>query len=248
MGETLAVELSASDLHIWHISLDRNALLNKSFPALPSASEAQRTANMNHPELRQCYLKTRWAMRHILGCYLKTPAEKVQLHYAEQGKPALVSGKYALDLHFNLTHSGEWALLAVTLGAQVGIDMEKVTQKLHPIRLAKRYFTQAVVAQLEELAEAEQQAALLKLWTQYEAYKKAQGVGLRGGDGLLPLSIDIGRHQFHAFPTDTGAASEWLVAQLHPADQHIGAVVIERTQTQPQLSHINYDDDINTAC
>ncbi|EGG99357.1 hypothetical protein imdm_1194 [gamma proteobacterium IMCC2047] len=38
------------------------------------------------------------------------------------------------------------------------------------------------------------------------------------------------------------------MAQLHPADQHIGAVVIERTQTQPQLSHINYDDDINTAC
>jgi len=235
------VKLTPSDLHIWHIPFGGKALLEQNFPPLPSEAETLQAAKFTHPELHQCYLKTRWAMRDILGYYLSTAPDQVQLRYAELGKPELIPGAHELDIRFNLTHSGDGALLAVTLGTEVGIDMEKIGQKPRPVRLAKRYFTEEVVQQLGALNEQDQQIALLKLWTQYEAYKKAQGVGLRGGEGLLPLNLNMEINHFQPFPRDTGEASGWLVAQLNPADDYVGAVVVESDHKLTQAKHIDYD-------
>ncbi len=235
------MKLTPADLHIWHIPFGGKALLEQDFLPLPSKEEIAQTARFTHPELLQCYLKTRWAMRDILGYYLNIPSDQVQLRYAELGKPELIPNTHPLDIRFNLTHSGGGALFAVTLGTEVGIDMEKVAQKPRPIRLAKRYFTEEVVKQLEELSEAEQQIALLNLWTQYEAYKKAQGVGLRGGEGLLPLDFQMEADHFHPFPDDNGVASGWLVAQLNLAEDYVGAVVIESNHKLTQVNHVDYD-------
>lgn len=234
------MKLSKSDLHIWHISLGGARLLEETFPPLPSEAETIQAAKFTHPELHQCYLKTRWAMRHILGLYLDTSPEEVPLRYAELGKPELIPGIHTLDVRFNLTHSGNGALFAVTLGTEVGIDMEKMGQKPRPLRLAKRYFTEDVVGQLEELEELEQQIALLKLWTQYESYKKAQGVGLRGGDDLLPLNFMLPKDEFHPFPTNGGGIPQWLIAQLYPAPDYVGAIVIENSDAILGVSHIDY--------
>jgi 4'-phosphopantetheinyl transferase len=235
------VKLKPSDLHIWHILFGGKALLEQQFPPLPSEEEIAQAARFTHPELHQSYLKTRWAMRDILGHYLSVSPDQVQLRYAELGKPELIPRAHELDLHFNLTHSGDGALFAVTLGTEIGIDMEKIGQKPRPVRLAKRYFTEEVVQQLGALNEQDQQITLLKLWTQYEAYKKAQGVGLRGGEGLLPLNLNMQIGHFQPFPGDTGEASGWLVAQLNPADDYVGAVVVENKGSELQVSHVDYD-------
>lgn len=235
------MKLNQSDLHIWHIAFGGNALMDQAFPALPSEEESIQAARFTHPKLHQSYLKTRWAMRDILGHYLDTAPEQVQLRYAELGKPELVPNTYDLDIRFNLTHSGDGALFAVTLNTEVGVDMEKVGQKPRPIRLAKRYFTKETVTLLTEIPETEQQIALLKLWTQYEAFKKAQGVGLRGGEGLLPLNFNLEPEQLQPLPSDTGEASDWLVAQFHPTAEYVAAVVIENTNKAIHIHHIDFN-------
>ncbi|MEH6358413.1 MAG: 4'-phosphopantetheinyl transferase superfamily protein [Pseudomonadales bacterium] len=240
-GRSFRVKLAPTDLYIWHIPFGGKALLEQRFAPLPSKEESTRAANFTHPELHQCYLKTRWAMRDILGLYLHTAQADIQLRYAKLGKPELIPGAHSLDIRFNLTHSGDGALFAVTLGSEVGIDMERVRQKSRPLRLAKRYFTADTVAQLIALPEKEQQITLLKLWTQYEAYKKAQGVGLRGGEGLLPLSINLQTDQFQPFPRDTGEASNWLVSQLKSANEYVAAVVIKPSCEEIQIKNIDYD-------
>lgn len=233
--------IKPSDLHIWHIVFGGAALLKQTFPALPSEQENKQAARLTQPELLQCYLKTRWAMRDILAHYLDTAPEQVQLRYAKLGKPELIPTVHTRDLRFNLTHSGDGALLAVTEGTEVGIDMEKICHKPRPLRLAKRYFSEAVVSQLAQLSAAEQQVALLKLWTQYEAFKKAQGVGLRGGEGLLPLDFNLEPDEFQLLPDETGAASGWRVAQLNPATGYVGAVVVESHHDLMQTTHIDYN-------
>lgn len=235
------MKLNKSNLHIWHIPLGGARLLEETFPPLPSEAETIQAAKFTHPQLHQCYLKTRWAMRDILGLYLETSSAEVQLRYAELGKPELIPGAHTRDIRFNLTHSGNGALFAVTLGTEVGIDMEKVGQKPRPLRLAKRYFTEEVVQQLEELTEQDQQFALLKLWTQYESYKKAQGVGLRGGDELLQLDFKMPDDQFQPFPTDDGKPTEWLIAQLTPAKDYVGAITVESDSEIRGMSHIDYE-------
>ena len=235
------MRLSQATLHIWHISLGKSPLQQQSLPALPSEAETIQAARFTHPELHQCYLKTRWAMRNILGHYLDTEPSSVQLRYAKLGKPELIPGAHALDLRFNLTHSGNGALFAVMLATEVGIDMEKVGQKPRSIKLAKRYFTDEVVTALSALPADKQQIALLRLWTQYEAYKKAQGVGLRGGDDLLTLNINMEPDHLQPLFSDNGEACQWLVAQFDPAEDYVAAVVIENTAKIIQANHIDYD-------
>jgi 4'-phosphopantetheinyl transferase len=235
------MNLGKNDLHIWHIPLGGESLLQQSFPPLPSEAEITQAAKFTHPLLHQCYLKTRWAMRKILGRYLSEAPEKVQLRYAELGKPELIPGAHSLDIRFNLTHSGNGALFAVTLGTEVGIDMEKIGHKPRPLRLASRYFTKDVVQQLDNLNGQDQQLGLLKLWTQYEAYKKAQGLGLRGGDDLLPLNLHLTADKFQPFPSPSDQVPAWLVAQLQPAPGYVGAIVIEANDDRYQMSHIDYE-------
>lgn len=244
------MRLTATDLHIWHIQLgDEQTLLSEDFPRLPSSIEQQRLEGFSHPKLRQLYLKTRWATRCILARYLNSQARDVALITTALGKPVLAAGAHALDLCFNLSHSGEKALLAVTLGNDVGIDLEQFTDRPHPLRLAKRYFTPEVVAQLETLNEATQQKELLNLWTQYEAYKKAQGVGLRGGEGKLPLNMQLTANQLYPFPDENGNASGWLVTQLCLQKGYHGAVVIKANHLHYQIRHLqaNSEDIMGAA-
>jgi 4'-phosphopantetheinyl transferase len=234
------MKLSASDLHIWHISLDNQTLIKHALSALPSTEETARTAQLTHPKQQQCYVKTRWAMRNILGHYLRIMPAEVQLRRTKLGKPELTPRAHALDLRFNLSHSGNRALLAVTRKTEVGIDLMEINQQPRPLALAKRYFTEETVAELKKLPEIERQNALLRLWTQYEAYKKAQGVGLRGGDQLLPLTIDLPTDKFQTLPTTANDISPWLVTQINPAVGYVGAVVIANN-TALQIRHIDYD-------
>ena len=66
-------------------------------------------------------------------------------------------------------------------------------------------------------------------------------VGLRGGDDLLPLNFNMENDEFQPFPTGNGEPSEWLIAQLNPASDYVGAVVIENAGNITQVSHIDYD-------
>lgn len=94
-----------------------------------------------------------------------------------QGKP------FAPDspLHFNLSHSGEWAVCAVS-DADIGCDVEKI-DPVH-VDVAKRFFTAAENVQLDEAEnETERTRRFFRLWTLKESFQKATGQGMN-----LPLS------------------------------------------------------------
>ncbi|MGK3891119.1 4'-phosphopantetheinyl transferase family protein, partial [Enterococcus faecium] len=60
---------------------------------------------------REHYTIGRALLRTILSSYLRTPPEAIELANGPQGKPALAASQS--PLHFNLTHSGAYAALAV---------------------------------------------------------------------------------------------------------------------------------------
>lgn len=66
----------------------------------------------------------RWALRQVLARYLNEDPAEIELRTGEHGKPALADP--AATLRFNLSHSGELALVAVTQGREVGVDVQKI--------------------------------------------------------------------------------------------------------------------------
>lgn len=106
------------------------------------------------------------------------------------GKPVLRGAP--LDLRFNLSHSGDWILLGVSLASELGVDIQ-----LHrPLRyttvekLSRRFFAHAEWEALMRMPEAERLSGFYRLWVLKEAFVKAQGYGLSYGLKRFVVSLD----------------------------------------------------------
>ncbi|MET0083613.1 MAG: 4'-phosphopantetheinyl transferase superfamily protein [Sedimenticola sp.] len=165
--------LQAGDLHIWKLDL---SISSAKLRAHLSVDEQQRAAKMISPEERKHFIVSRGQMREILARYAGCSAVEIRFGYGEMGKPELVSSTSGIE--FNLSHSGDLGLLAVTRGNPVGIDLEPVTARRNTRRIAERVFDQETLEQLRRLDEDEFVTAFCTRWTQLEAKVKALGQGV----------------------------------------------------------------------
>jgi len=77
---------------------------------------------------RTLWASSRGFLRELLGRYLEHDPRELRFVLGAHGKPALLSpgGTGAVeDLRFNLSHSGDLALVAVSAGQEVGVDIER---------------------------------------------------------------------------------------------------------------------------
>ncbi|MET0306854.1 MAG: hypothetical protein ABW196_11610 [Solirubrobacterales bacterium] len=136
-----------TELHVWRARLDSD-----DWPRggeLP-AEERERAASMLRLEQRRRWVAARWALRGVLGRYLERRPAAIELRFGERGKPMLAEPD--APLRFNLSHSGELALIAVAEGREVGVDVQLVGSR-HP-------------------------AQFYADWTRREAIAKCHGTGL----------------------------------------------------------------------
>ena len=80
-------------------------------------------------------------------------------------------------MRFNLSHSGEYALLAVATGREVGIDIEK-TVVCDYLDVATEVFSPYECAALKETPYDQRLDAFYRCWTRKESFVKAHGEGL----------------------------------------------------------------------
>jgi 4'-phosphopantetheinyl transferase len=81
-------------------------------------------------------------------------------------------------LRFNLSHSEEQAVLALTLGREIGVDIERTRSDVACDEIAQRFFSPAERDQLRATPPDLQIAAFFRVWTCKEAFLKAHGAGL----------------------------------------------------------------------
>jgi 4'-phosphopantetheinyl transferase len=99
---------------IWQWRLDHGAI------ELLSADERARAGQFMFDRDRRRYIAARARLRIILARYVGQAPAALQFHYGPHGKPALDG------ISFNLSHSADLALLAVSRGTVVGVDIERV--------------------------------------------------------------------------------------------------------------------------
>lgn len=73
------------------------------------------------------------------------------------------------DFHFNISHSGEWTVLAIS-DKEVGVDIQKI--KLPRANIAKRFFTRRENLMLNSLSGNKKSAAFTRMWTLKESRVK----------------------------------------------------------------------------
>jgi 4'-phosphopantetheinyl transferase len=116
------------------------------------------------------------AQREILATYLECAPRDVPLERDASGRPYLRTGRS--PLYHSVAHSGDWAMLAVSRSARVGIDLERVDPTADVERLALRFFACDEAEAIALLPHDERAAAFFHAWTEKEAYLKGIGGGV----------------------------------------------------------------------
>lgn len=170
------------EIHVWW-TLDVRALAPLGGHLV--AGERERASRFLQLVDRERFVARRGLLRSVLARYLGVGPGAVRLSYGPYGKPALDTATAGLE--FNLAHSGDAALLAVTRGKPVGIDIEWVRHDIDAAALATRVCTPRERAVLGALPPHRRRDAFFTFWVHKEAIAKADGRGL----SLSPSDIDV---------------------------------------------------------
>ena len=144
------------------------------------------------------------------------------------------AGKLHLDppcdgLRFNVSHSHEWALIALARDRDVGVDVEYHRPLRHDLfAIATRFFAPAEVDALRALDPDDHERAFYRIWSRKEAYIKATGLGVSAGLDTFEVSIGTGSAvslQVHDRPHDT---ARWTMRSLEMGPDYGAAIAVER--------------------
>lgn len=159
------------------VAFDLDAESVSEHEPLLSRDERVRAHRFKTAQLRNRFVVRRGRLRQLLGELTGTAPSEVALGVGEHGKPTLrLPGEGAVE--FNLSHSGPIALVAVSLGRPVGVDVERLRPFPEVASVVDRFFTPTERADFAQLPEAEQLPAFFGVWTRKEAFAKATGLGV----------------------------------------------------------------------
>lgn len=170
--ETCPVEL-------WTISLARE------YPNHLSEDEMARADRFRFEKDRARWVRARSALRMILSRYANDDPGNLIFTYGPQGKPSLKFSR----VPFNLSHAGDWAMIAVTRSASVGVDIESIRPNVDMAALLRRLGETDLAGTLPEL---------FRVWTRREARSKAAGGTLWDKPADDVRAIDIAAPEGYA--------------------------------------------------
>ncbi len=172
------VTLSDEEVHLWRVELNVPDEHVERLRALLPQDELARSERFVRPTHARHFTVAHGLLRLVLAKYLNNDPKSIEFEKNEHGKPALV---HESAVTFNLSHSGDLALIGVTEGRAIGVDLERFRDRLEMDKIARRYFSEAEVAALFSLPENVREEAFYACWTRKEAYIKARGEGLFSG-------------------------------------------------------------------
>ena len=221
------VALSANEVHVWRVALERGADEVGRLDVTLAPDEQERAASFIGNALGRRWTIARGALRVILGQYLGMSPKDVRFRYSVKGKPS-IDGPTDIDFRFNLAHSENLALIAIARDREVGIDVEAVRSGRDLERIAERFFSPREAATLKAISPPERDHAFYRCWTRKEAYLKAMGGGLS-----VPLdSFDVAfapgaPAELLAIRGAPDEPGRWSMLAFDPGAGYAGALVVE---------------------
>jgi len=202
---------------------------------LLDAAERARLLKLRRPDDRVRFATTRGALRRLLGERLGCDPAAIAFAIGAHGKPALALALGADALHgsapaagpspgaphFNVSHSGAHALIALSAGTEVGVDIERIAARPALVSIARRAFHPDECAACRDGADVD---GFFAIWSAKEAVFKAAGTGL--GDGMTQLCVlpRAGSAEFSVtWPTHDQPLRAW---RLDVADGYSAALAI----------------------
>ncbi len=218
--------LSPSDIHVWEISLTTTQEKTAELAKLLSPDETSRASRFHFEQDARKYVTARGSLRAILGGYLRIPPRELRFVCSKHGKPSLDDAQG--EIRFNVSHSGELALIAVAQTQNVGVDVEAMREDVETDKLAERFFSVQEREAIRALAPEQRVQAFFRCWTCKEALLKAQGVGLFRSLNSFDVEVNpaLPARLLGTRP-DAAECGRWHLYDIHVPSGYAAAVAIE---------------------
>jgi 4'-phosphopantetheinyl transferase len=220
-------ELAQDEVHLWRVELHAVAQAEERWQQVLSEDERARAARFHFLRDRQYFSATRAVLRMILGSYFDDDPKKLTFRYSDNEKPSLNPASCGRQIEFNVSHSGDIALLAFAQGRAVGVDVEKVRSDFEHEAIARRFFSEQEQLQLAALLPEERYSGFFRCWTRKEAYIKAQGVGLSLPLDQFDVSLRPGdSNALLATRPDNNEAALWSLQDVPAGAGYVAALCV----------------------
>jgi 4'-phosphopantetheinyl transferase len=221
-------KLVEGEAHLWWIPLTASARAIELHRQVLPPDESGRAGRFYFEEHRLKFIIAHGALRRILSGYVRLPPRELKFTYGPKGKPEFSALQNPDRVRFNLSHSGDLALLAVARNQELGADVEFIKPDFGGMEIAERFFSASEVRTLFALDATERNAAFFSCWTRKEAFIKAVGEGLS-----LPLdSFDVTfapgvKPELTRVEGSPSETSRWRMYDIPADPQYKAALVIE---------------------
>ncbi len=212
--------MSQNFVDLWSADLSDVEVERAHALAVLSAQELLRLAGFKQAVLADRYIAVRFIVRTVLADYLQVAPASLEFTVAEYGKPVLQGH----DLAFNIAHSGDRLLIAISNLSHIGVDIEQIRPRSNLAALVRRCCSPVECQFWAGLAEADQQRYFYEFWVRKEAFVKAVGRGIALGLDQCELALPA-MDGFERVPVQVGHAVDWQVTAVGVGDGFVAALV-----------------------
>jgi len=222
---------TSTDVLVWRASLQQPPIVVEKLHAVLSKDESKRAEKFHFASDRESFIIARGVLRILLSQYIIIEPQQLQFEYSSTGKPFLSNSNGSIDLSFNLSHSGDFALFAFCRGARIGIDIERIRPIEDIEQIAERNFSNKEFKELKSLNGDMRLHSFFNCWTRKEAFIKAIGEGLSFPLQEFDVSVKPDEPaKLLSLHGNQLEAARWSMIDLQPTNNYAAALVVENTR------------------
>jgi 4'-phosphopantetheinyl transferase len=201
------VEMRVDDVHVWGVLLEAEADTVEQCLQCLSPEELARANRFKSEQQRCHFVVAHGALRMVLSRYSDRGPRELSFQNMSAGKPMLQATNTGGNaIRFNLSHSHERALIAVSKDLEVGVDLEKIRADRDVTALAARFFAPQEQTVIMNAGLSVKHWTFSRIWVAKEAVLKACGSG---------LTFPLDRHRIEL--SGDGSACR-LISEGNPPD------------------------------
>lgn len=241
---TLVTVPAPGEVHIHLFYLDRDDRERARLQHLLAPDELIRAERLRDRLIRNRFIVGRGLLRETLAGYLGLEPDTLHLAVNKHGKPHLSMLPGQNELFFNLSHSGDLALLAVSSHYELGIDLEQRQDDLPFKAMAGQFFSAREQAELFSLPPGLQLEVFYRCWTRKEAYLKGCGSGFSQPANCCDVSLLPDHPPALTYPAEPG---RWRLMDLTVPESFYAALAVAGDATLIRYINLLTDHTVQST-
>lgn len=218
------IQVKNNEVHLWQIDMNNFVSQCDDLQEILTETEWAKANRFVQKTDRERSIIARSLLRQLLGKYLLCKPEEVNFQYNAFDKPMLADS-HNNSLYFNVSHSQQWIVYAISPIYHVGVDIEYINPEVDVSGIAERFFHSDESRYIQSLNGDAQVRAFFHCWTRKEALLKALGEGLSFPLEECHVSLDDDE-MVSVLKLADHDINDWKLFNLNLADGFAAAVAI----------------------